>query len=96
MPRYEKDPGDVLDYPMDWTRFLKDDAGQLDTITLSAWSVTGGPSLTTSLSSILNPTTTVVWLSGGIAGTTYTVTNRIVTAGGRTAERSITIVVRDL
>ena len=40
-------------------------------------------------------TKATVWLSGGQAGATYTVTNRIVTTGGRTDDRSIAIKVED-
>lgn len=37
-------------------------------------------------------TVATVWLSGGTAGTDYTVTNRITTSDGRTLDKSITIV----
>ena len=40
-------------------------------------------------------TRATVWLSGGIAGQAYTVTNRITTSGGRTDERSFTIQIQD-
>jgi hypothetical protein len=36
------------------------------------------------------------WLSGGVAGTDYTITCRIVTAGARTLERSVMLFVKDL
>lgn len=39
--------------------------------------------------------TVVAWISGGTAGTTYRVTCRIVTAGGRTDDRSIFIKVKE-
>ena len=36
-----------------------------------------------------------VWLAGGVAVQSYTVTSRIVTFGGRTDDRSFTIQVKD-
>jgi hypothetical protein len=50
--------------------------------------------LTQITSGISGGTVTTVWLSGGVAGTDYLVTVRIVTDGGRTDERSLTIRVR--
>ena len=38
---------------------------------------------------------TVVWLGGGDKGITYLVTNRIVTGGGRTDDRTISVKVED-
>lgn len=43
--------------------------------------------------SISNPTntntTTTIWVTGGIAGNFYTVTNSIITAGGRTMQETL-------
>jgi hypothetical protein len=39
-------------------------------------------------------TVALVWLSGGAAGQSYVITNRITTAQNRTDDRSIQIVVR--
>ena len=80
---FTKDPDAVLDYAIDWSRWLGS-----DTIQTSTWTV---PSGLTEVSSEHTSTTVTIWLSGGTAGQTYTVTNRIVTAGGRTDERSIYI-----
>lgn len=41
------------------------------------------------------PTRTTVWLSGGIAGQSYTVNNRITTSGGRTNDRSFVFQVHN-
>jgi len=49
----------------------------------------------TGLTKISDSSTTTVariWLSGGVVGMRYTVTNRITTEGGRTEERSLVIV----
>ena len=40
-------------------------------------------------------TTATVWLSGGTADTSYNIVNTIVTAGGRTEERTLTIAVEN-
>lgn len=85
--QFTKDPEATLDYSVDWTKWL---AG--DTIQTSEWTVPAG--LTQVSSSNTNSKATV-WLSGGTAGQSYTVTNHITTAGGRTDERSITIRVQD-
>ena len=87
--RYTKDPASVLDYTIDWgTNWLA--AGE--TISTSAWTVESG---ITKDSDSNTTTTATVWLSGGTAGTVYTVTNRITTSAGRTAERSLYIKVED-
>jgi hypothetical protein len=83
-----KDPDAVLDYSVDWSKWLAGD--QIET---SAWSVSD-PALEATDES--NTTTrTTVWLSGGAVGQSYTVTNCITTTGGRTDERSLVIQVQD-
>ena len=91
--RYTQDPADNLDYAIDWGGEWLDTG---ETVATSTWVATP-PGLTTSLTSIVNNnTTTVVWLSGGTANSIYTVTNRITTTDGRTAERSIIVTIRNL
>jgi len=81
--RFTKDPSAVLDYQIDWSTWLG-----TDTITTSTWTV---PTGITQASATNTTTTATVWVSGGKAGQRYTLVNRIVTAGGRTDERSIEI-----
>lgn len=81
--RHSKDPAAVLDYQIDWSDWLDD-----DTISTSTWTVPAG---ITEESSSNTTTTSTIWLSGGTAGQTYTLVNKIITASGRTDERSITI-----
>ena len=83
--RFIKDPDAVLDYVVDWSTWLGDDA-----IATSTWTVPAG---ITKDSSSNTTTTATVWLSGGTTGAEYTLINRIVTAGGRTDDRSIAIMV---
>lgn len=84
----DKDPNSVLDYSIDWSDWL-----DTDTIATSTWTIPAG----LTMGNETNSTTTVtVWLSGGTAGTTYTILNRITTAGGRTADQTFKIFVREL
>ena len=82
---YIKDPDAVLDYAVDWTDWLG-----VDTISTSTWTVATG--LTKTADSKTTKVATI-WLSGGTASAEYSVANKIVTAGGRTDERTLTIVV---
>ena len=86
---YTKDPDAVLDYSVDWTLWL---AG--DQIATSQWILEPDTDLVAAADT--NTTTkATVWLSGGVAGTTYLATNRIVTVGGRTDDRTISVKVED-
>lgn len=87
MKLFKKDPAAILDYSIDWSLWLNG-----DTIATSSWTVPAG---LTKQSDTNNTSSTTVWLSGGTLGQTYTVTNRITTANGRTDERSILIKVED-
>lgn len=87
MKQWIKDPEAVLDYSVDWSRLL----GDVDTIT--ALTVTPEEGVTVDSSSFTD-TTTTAWISGGTAGEEYGVTFSITTAGGRTDERTITLIVR--
>jgi hypothetical protein len=78
-----KDPDAVLDYQFDWSDWLGS-----DTVSTSTWTV---PTGITKVTDTKTTTTTTIWLSGGTAGNEYTITNRIVTAGGRTEDRSFLI-----
>lgn len=84
---FTKDPNAILDYSIDWTRWL---AG--DQIATSEWIV---PSGLTKMADSTTTTSATVWLSGGSAGQSHTVTNRITTAAGRTEDRSFTIRVEE-
>lgn len=84
---FTKDPDAVLDYTINWATWLGN-----DTISTSAWTPDSG----ITVDSDTNTTTTAtVWLSGGTVGTSYAVTNHIVTAAGREDDRTITVRVRE-
>lgn len=86
--RMVKDPDAVLDYQIDWSSWLATG----ETISSSDWVVQTG---ITENSASNTTTTATIWLSGGAAGVTYTVTNRIVTTASRTNDRSLYITVRE-
>ena len=69
-----KDPQDIRTYTFDWSAWLTSLSS--DTVATSVWVVPSG------LTNVAESNTTVlasVKLSGGTAGTTYTVSNRITT-----------------
>ena len=87
IPEYPKDPDATIDYGVDWALWLDG-----DTISSSNWTAATGVTIDSNTNTT---TSTTVWLSGGTAGLSYEVTNRIVTAGGRTDDRTILISVAE-
>lgn len=85
--QFIKAPGEVLDYSINWGSWLA-----TDTIVSSSWSCDAGITVD---STSFNTTSTTIWLSGGTVRTAYNCKNTIVTAGGRTGVRSITINVQE-
>ena len=75
---YVKYPTDVTDFPINWSLWLASKSN--DTIKTVTWVVPTG--LTKTDSTLLSSVATI-WLSGGVAGTTYDVVCRITTNGGR-------------
>lgn len=88
MALYIKDPNARLDYAVDWSSWLSDG----ETISDSDWTVPAG---IVEDDTDVTTTKATVWLTGGTAGQSYAVTNRITTSDGRIDDRSIQIVVRD-
>ena len=93
-----KDPDAVLDYKFDW-KASTNGTGTSDwlatTETITSHTITAATGITVDSSAITDTSTTVtVWLSGGTAGTDYTVACEIVTSESRTDERTMTIAVR--
>ncbi len=82
-----KDPDSVLDYSIDWSQWL---AG--DTIVSSIWTVTLGIAKDSDTN---DTTSTTIWVSGGTAGTTYALTNRIITSVGRTKDLTVDLPVAE-
>ena len=88
----DKDPADVLDYGLNWSDQLAL-ISPADTISSVTWTVPAG--LTAGAQFLVSGVATI-FLSGGTAGTDYSVTCRIVTAGARTLERSVMLNVKEL
>ena len=90
-PTIKKDPNDILDYTWDWTDWLDLITDTIDSFTLVL------PTGVTSPSSNVDATDKMViaFLAGGTVGQTHMVTCRIVTVGGRTADRSIYLKMRE-
>ena len=90
MADFTKDPNAVLDYSFDWSDWL----AEFEEISTSTWVNPDGITINTSAKTA---TSTVVWLSGGTAGKTYRLTNRIVTTSNptRTDDRTMTIEVSE-
>jgi len=83
-----KDPDEVLDYSLDWSTRLG-----ADTISTSDWP--DFPAGLTNDNETNTTTTTTIWLSGGTAGNTYQLTNRIVTTGGRTYDQTVILFCKE-
>lgn len=83
-----KAPASVLDIGVVWTKWL--DNG--DRIVSSSW-ISSNPELILQNSTNDN-TSTRVFISGGVLGKLYTVTNRITTNSGLTDERYIVVFVQ--
>ncbi|MCE9562111.1 MAG: hypothetical protein K8U57_08655 [Planctomycetes bacterium] len=88
-----KTPSELDDWQINWaTRGLGS-----DTISTSAWAVAAASDGALSDLGINTPspgktdTTTRVWLSNGIAGNSYLVTNTVTTSGGRELEESFIV-----
>lgn len=83
---FTKDPDEKLDFTINWADFLG-----TDTISgTPVWVVPTGITQSTPAPSNTT-TTTTIWLTGGTIGAEYELVNRIVTAGGRMADRSLRI-----
>jgi hypothetical protein len=86
--KFKKDPDAVLDYTLNWTDWLVSG----DTITAATSTPDSGITVD---STSFTTTATTTWLSGGTAGTTYSVVVHVTTDDGREDDRTITIAVQD-
>lgn len=86
-----KDPQETLDYDIDWAGTAAQPGRSYgDTITNSLWYIdpdTDDGGLVVG-NSFYSANATKIWLSGGTINKQYKITNRIVTLGGRTMEKS--------
>ncbi len=86
---FTKSPSAILDYQADWTSWLTNS----ETITTVCWVIPSGLTLVTSTCNTSGCAT--AFLSGGSASQTYAVTNKILTSGSRTNDRTFFIRVAD-
>lgn len=87
-----KDPAARLDYRIDWAADYLDE----QIITASLWSVE--PEVAGGLAVAAHafvPLATSATLSGGVAGVTYRVTNRVTLSDGQIDERSLSVRVEE-
>lgn len=82
----DKYPADVLDYIYNWAPWLAKVADTIASHTITANGVTVNSSTHAS-------TTVTAFLSGGAKGETAEATCQIVTAGGRTVQRTLYITI---
>lgn len=85
---YEKDPDETIDFAFNWSAFLGADTISSVTFVLPDGLTSEDESNTT--------TTATIFVSGGTACCSYRITCRIVTAGGRTKDKTIRVKVTDL
>lgn len=84
-----KDPDAILDYTMDWSRWLEG-----DTIDSATFSLTTAAGLAIGSQSFTDRTATV-WLTGGTAGERAEIKCRIVTAAGRQQDHSAPLAIAE-
>ena len=92
MSLFKKDPQAVLDFAFDWNDSTNPWLATGETI--STYTVTAQTGLTKDSDSESSGVVTV-WVSGGTAGTWYTLACKIVTSASRTDERTMRIQVDD-
>jgi hypothetical protein len=97
-----KDPNEILDYSVDWSRWLNG-----ATISTVVWyvdnasgvktQVTAGNSVNglTHVSSTNTNTVATIYLGAGTNNTEYKITCSITTSGGTTAERVVKIKIKE-
>lgn len=86
-PDYAKDPDSTVDYPFNW----KAELGS-DTIFTSQFLLPDGMTL---VSESNTTNTATPFVSGGSVGQVYRITNRIVTIGGRTYDKTIYVLIQE-
>ena len=85
----DKSPDDVLDYDVNFDRWLPEG----DRITAVTTSIEGSTAVIGS--SEFSDTSVKVWISGGVLGESATVTVEITTLNGRTKETCFRLRIRD-
>jgi hypothetical protein len=90
-----KDPDEITDFDINWAGpDANGNPGRAfgDSIVTSTWTLNSGTVVINSNQFVAGATK--VWLSGGALGETCLLTNRVVTAGGRTYEQSVKLRIK--
>ena len=85
-----KDPDSTIDFSIDWSETLAE-VSPADTISSSSWTADNG---VTVISDSNTTTTATVWVSGGTVRKYSELVNTVVTAGGRTHQRTIAVKIQ--
>jgi len=85
---FTKDPAGIIDYTIRWSSWLPSG----DTVLSSTWTV---PTGLVKISEANTITDAIIFLASGTLGQIYEVTNRIVTAGGRQNDQTISILIEE-
>lgn len=85
---FTKDPAGIIDYTVRWSSWLPSG----DTILSSSWAVPAG---IVKVSEANTTTDAVIFLASGTVGQIYEPTNRIITAGGRQNDQTISILIEE-
>lgn len=89
LTHFTKDPAGIIDYTVRWSSWLPSG----DSISSSAWTLPAPEIVKVSESN--TATDAVIFLASGTVGQIYPVTNRIVTAGSRQNDQTISILIED-
>jgi len=84
-----KDPGEILDYDLDWSQRLGS-----DTIVTSNWAIVTTDGALVINSNAHTGNTTKVWLSAGTLKQNYILQNTITTSDGDTEIQTVMLPVR--
>lgn len=98
-PRKKQDPSDILDYGFNWKSAVDPFLQTGETITTSTWAAfttdwVTTPDITLSDESHTE-TTTTLRVSGGVIGTTYRLTNHVVTSQSREKDETFEIYIEE-
>ena len=85
---FTKDPDAIIDYTVRWSSWLPSG----DTISSSNWTVPAGIVKVSEANTTIDA---VIFLASGTVGIIYEVTNRIITAGGRQNDQTISILIEE-
>jgi len=88
IPKYTKQPGDKLDYDIDFNEWLSS-SDSLDSV-----DVTADTGITIVNSTIVG-SVVKVWISGGTDGEIYKITVKVITVEGRIKEQEFKIKVKE-